>query len=371
MGVPVSAGTVSASFTASVTLSPTILASPLASDLEVSQPAFPPHGHTHGCNSGQGTPGGSDVATIVYLSRLTRAFLAVVDELVRMHSLGVILKAIRPSAILFDPFCGIAQMLDFSQATLLAKENAQLSWVGAPASTGSAMLRVPLHQQHWMAPEESGRSARAVDVRTDVYQAGMTFYTMLVGSPAFASAGGNTMDPMHQQHQQQNQPSQQTFSGIGSSTPPVTVATPSPSPLPLSSQSLIEPSPQDVMALIHAHLARPVAFPRCLGTDAVRFELDNEDRECAKRQGVSEEVLLQNASHAYVVLKKIILVCLSKMVEERYSSANGLKADLMYVRSILRGSPIQPQFRVTSLDRHAVFVFPRSSTAARYSKRDC
>ena len=109
--------------------------------------------------------------------RLTRILGAI-------HSAGVIHKDLNPSNILFDSATGRVAVVDFGIATLLTCEN--------PSHTVSGGLEGTLA---YIAPEQTGRTNRALDFRSDYYSLGVTLFELFTGRLPFPHA-----DPMETVH---------------------------------------------------------------------------------------------------------------------------------------------------------------------------
>ena len=99
--------------------------------------------------------------------------------LAEIHRRGVLHKDINPSNILLRK-CGRPILIDYDLATTFAEER--------PAFTHHSDITGTLA---YLAPEQSGRMARAVDQRTDLYSLGVTLYEFTVGSLPF-----RTEDPL-------------------------------------------------------------------------------------------------------------------------------------------------------------------------------
>jgi diguanylate cyclase (GGDEF)-like protein len=93
-----------------------------------------------------------------------------------MHHAGVIHKDINPSNILVSEPHGAVTLIDFNIASTVGEER--------PGFT---------HQNHivgtlsYISPEQTGRTGRAVDQRTDLYAMGCTLYELFTGRLPFAS----------------------------------------------------------------------------------------------------------------------------------------------------------------------------------------
>ena len=101
--------------------------------------------------------------------RITRA----VGE---VHRQGVIHKDINPSNIVWNRQTDQLKLIDFGLATRLEQEQA--------AATPALRTRGTLP---YISPEQTGRTNRYLDYRTDFYSLGVTFYELLTGHRPFAS----------------------------------------------------------------------------------------------------------------------------------------------------------------------------------------
>lgn len=108
------------------------------------------------------------------LGELLDVALGATRALIQIHSQGVLHKDIRPGTLWRSPD-GTIKLLGFGVAAPLWREE-----------TGGA--EAPEHLEgtlSYMAPEQSGRTARAVDLRADLYALGATLYHLAVGQPPF------------------------------------------------------------------------------------------------------------------------------------------------------------------------------------------
>ncbi|MEB0137128.1 diguanylate cyclase [Actimicrobium sp. CCC2.4] len=101
-----------------------------------------------------------------------------------VHGNGIVHKDINPSNLIWNPQCGLLQLIDFGIASELGQE---LARVDHPASLEGTL--------RYMAPEQTGRMNRLVDYRADYYALGATFYELLSGQPAFAAT--DAMELVH------------------------------------------------------------------------------------------------------------------------------------------------------------------------------
>lgn len=94
----------------------------------------------------------------------------------RVHRAGVLHRNLNPQTILVDPQTGAVRLFDFSLAALASEEG---------NGPGASAVRDPAY----MAPEQTGRTDRRTDARTDYYALGMILYTLVSGEPAFPHLG--------------------------------------------------------------------------------------------------------------------------------------------------------------------------------------
>jgi predicted ATPase/signal transduction histidine kinase len=92
--------------------------------------------------------------------------LQLADRVAELHARGVIHKDLKPAAIRFDPATG--------QITIVS------SGVAAPENPTLIAGSLP-----YMSPEQTGRTNRRIDSRSDLYSLGVTFYQLLAGRLPF------------------------------------------------------------------------------------------------------------------------------------------------------------------------------------------
>jgi predicted ATPase/signal transduction histidine kinase len=102
-----------------------------------------------------------------------------------LHSRGVSHRDIKPRNILVDD-AGRVQLIDFGIATRLVRET--------PDQIAANGLQGTLA---YISPEQTGRTSRAVDHRTDLYSLGATLYELFTGSPPFQAADPAAMIHCH------------------------------------------------------------------------------------------------------------------------------------------------------------------------------
>ncbi|WP_437521746.1 AAA family ATPase [Sorangium sp. So ce726] len=115
-------------------------------------------------------------------------FLAIASgistALADIHAKGVVHKDIKPQNILVDSMSGEVKIADFDLASLLPEEHG-----------GARSPSVIEGTLAYMAPEQTGRTSRAVDLRTDLYSLGVTLYEMLTGVLPFSA--GDALEWVH------------------------------------------------------------------------------------------------------------------------------------------------------------------------------
>jgi PAS domain S-box-containing protein len=115
-------------------------------------------------------------------------FLAIAIQLTEaLQFLGqqhIIHKDIKPSNILIHPQTHQVQLIDFSIASLLPREQQQLT---NPNDLEGTLA--------YISPEQTGRMNRGVDYRSDFYSLGVTFFELLTGRLPF-----RTQKPMELVH---------------------------------------------------------------------------------------------------------------------------------------------------------------------------
>src|SRR4051812_625841 len=102
----------------------------------------------------------------------------------QMHAAGLIHKDIKPANVLVDVHGGGVRLIGFGIAS---------RWMREPQ--GAAPPEVIAGTLAYMAPEQTGRTNRSIDSRSDLYALGATFYEMLTGAPPFTAS-----DPMELIH---------------------------------------------------------------------------------------------------------------------------------------------------------------------------
>jgi PAS domain S-box-containing protein len=96
------------------------------------------------------------------------------DILARTHAARVVHRDIKPANILLDAHTGKVFLADFGISVLLEHERRHI--YDSDVFVGT----LP-----YISPEQTGRTSRAVDFRSDLYSLGVTFYELLTGCRPF------------------------------------------------------------------------------------------------------------------------------------------------------------------------------------------
>lgn len=123
--------------------------------------------------------GGESVAKIMQRRRLTGAEILsiarqVTQALQEVHGQHVVHKDINPSNIVFNAETSLLKLIDFGISTRLSREN--------PVMRSPEVLEGTLA---YMSPEQTGRTSRSMDYRTDFYSLGATLYQMVTNRLPF------------------------------------------------------------------------------------------------------------------------------------------------------------------------------------------
>ncbi|MDJ0841730.1 MAG: AAA family ATPase [Acidobacteriota bacterium] len=110
--------------------------------------------------------------------------VSVAGALAQIHSAHIIHKDINPSNIVYNRDTGTVKLIDFGISTVLQQE-----WgvSGNPAGLEGTPA--------YIAPEQTGRTARALDHRADLYAFGVTLYELFTGRLPFA--GSDLLELVH------------------------------------------------------------------------------------------------------------------------------------------------------------------------------
>src|SRR5258708_3382510 len=117
------------------------------------------------------------------VARFLRIAIGLATTLGQVHRHGLIHKDIKPANVLVDD-AGNVWLMGFGIASQLPHERQS----PVPPETIAGTLA-------YMAPEQTGRTNRSTDARSDLYSLGVTLYQMLTGALPFAAA-----DPLEWVH---------------------------------------------------------------------------------------------------------------------------------------------------------------------------
>lgn len=117
------------------------------------------------------------------ISAFLRLSVSLAEALRQIHLAGIIHKNITPENLLVDER-DIVRVMGFGIASRLTRERRVVPSIDAYAGTLA-----------YMAPEQTGRMNRSIDIRSDLYSMGVTLYEMLTGRLPFEAA-----DPVEWMH---------------------------------------------------------------------------------------------------------------------------------------------------------------------------
>ena len=133
-------------------------------------------------------PGGEFLHRLIQgpmeIKQFLRIAIGLSTALGQLHKRSVIHKDLKPSNVLVDTATGHAWLAGFGIASRLPREQQ------SPAPPQFIAGTLP-----YMAPEQTGRMNRSIDLRSDLYALGVTLYEMLTGSLPFIAS-----DPMDWVH---------------------------------------------------------------------------------------------------------------------------------------------------------------------------
>lgn len=125
--------------------------------------------------------GGVSLATACRGRRLTldtflEVAIGVADALASVHEAGIIHKDVTPGNIVWNVDTGVVKLVDFGISVRASHDRAQRD-----VSEMEGTLA-------YIAPEQTGRTHRRIDWRSDLYSLGCTLYDALLGRPPFDSS---------------------------------------------------------------------------------------------------------------------------------------------------------------------------------------
>ncbi|MGD1807788.1 trifunctional serine/threonine-protein kinase/ATP-binding protein/sensor histidine kinase [Dapis sp. BLCC M126] len=110
------------------------------------------------------------------LSKFLKIAIQLAESLHYLNQKRIIHKDIKPANILINTETKQVQLIDFSIASLLPKEQQEL--------TNPNVLEGTLA---YISPEQTGRMNRGIDYRSDFYSLGVTFFELLIGELPFTT----------------------------------------------------------------------------------------------------------------------------------------------------------------------------------------
>src|ERR1700761_2698057 len=150
-------------------------------------------------------PGGEFLHRLIQgpmeITQFLRIAIGLSTALGQLHKRSVIHKDLKPSNILVDAATGHAWLTGFGIATRLPRERQS---PGPPEFIAGTLP--------YMAPEQTGRMNRSIDLRSDLYALGVTLYEMLTGSLPFIAS--DPMDWVHCHIARQPVPPDEHLKGI-------------------------------------------------------------------------------------------------------------------------------------------------------------
>ena len=111
------------------------------------------------------------------LPDFSRMAIGLVDTLRQVHARGIVHRDIKPSNILVEDPSGEVYLADFGISVLLED---QRRFIDEPEVLEGTLP--------YVSPEQTGRTRREVDYRSDLYSLGVTFYELLVGQRPFEAS---------------------------------------------------------------------------------------------------------------------------------------------------------------------------------------
>lgn len=111
------------------------------------------------------------------LKQLLQVAISIADTLGAIHARGLIHRDIKPHNMIINVDRMEVKLSDFGSATYVSHE---IQAAGQPSAIEGTLA--------YMSPEQTGRTNRAVDTRSDLYSLGITLYELLTGSVPFRTA---------------------------------------------------------------------------------------------------------------------------------------------------------------------------------------
>jgi diguanylate cyclase (GGDEF)-like protein len=153
----------------------------------------PPTGSSMLIKDVHGTPLGTLIseaaassAGVVDLRLALDLMIALTEVLAQVHQRGVVHKDINPANILLPEVSGPPFLIDFGLAATVVDDWSAASTAGLIVGTLA-----------YLAPEQTGRTGRGVDQRSDLYALGATCYELCTGRPPFGRGETDALALIH------------------------------------------------------------------------------------------------------------------------------------------------------------------------------
>lgn len=130
--------------------------------------------------------------------------IGLAGTLAAVHRAGMVHRDISPDNILVGSGSSEPALIDFDLATLPGQGNL------APGREDKIVGSLP-----YLAPEQTGRTARPVDARADLYALGATLYEVATGEPPFGYEDGDMLRLVHAHLAQVPRPADEVNPGWG------------------------------------------------------------------------------------------------------------------------------------------------------------
>src|SRR5580698_11116100 len=150
-------------------------------------------------------PGGEVLHRLIQgpmeIKQFLRIAIGLSTALGQLHNRSLIHKDLKPSNFMVDTATGHAWLMGFGIASRLPREQ---QFPGPPQFIAGTLP--------YMAPEQTGRMNRSIDLRSDLYALGVTLYEMLTGSLPFIAS--DPMDWVHSHIARQPEPPDERLKSI-------------------------------------------------------------------------------------------------------------------------------------------------------------
>jgi diguanylate cyclase (GGDEF)-like protein len=133
-----------------------------------------------------GTPLAKRLGQALALGTALDLAIALAEVLAQVHQRGVVHKDINPTNILLRDRDGTPVLINFGLAGADAEDR-------SPASVAGVIVGTPAY----LCPEQTGRTGRGVDQRSDLYALGATLYEMVTGHPPFGRGETDALALIH------------------------------------------------------------------------------------------------------------------------------------------------------------------------------